>query len=367
MNHGFKLLRSSGKIGPRAGVLSTARGEVPTPVFLPVGSQGAVKALTPHDLTEVIERMGGLHRFMSWSGPILTDSGGYQIFSLVPLRRVSDEGVSFRSHIDGSEHFFSPEMVVQLQEKLGSDIIMPLDECPPHTEDAAVAAAAMRRTHQWAVRCQKSHKQEEQALYGIVQGGVFPHLRKESAAFITSLDFPGYAVGGMCLGESKRVMFGVLEETVIHLPEDRPRYLMGIGSPEDILEGVARGIDMFDSALPTRTARNGGLFTLGGRCNIRNARYSVADAPIDSGCDCYTCGNYSAAYLHHLFKCRELLAYRLATIHNLRFIFRLMERMRQAIIDGDFASLAASFLAGYRATDDEVRTAEKRKWLARFS
>jgi queuine tRNA-ribosyltransferase len=315
---------------------------------------------------EIIERLGGLHRFMSWDGPVLTDSGGYQVFSLASLRRVSEEGVSFRSHIDGSEHFFTPEGVIQLQEGLGSDIIMPLDECPPYSQDIATVRGAMERTHRWAERSKQSYQRDDQALYGIVQGGVFPELRRESAGFLTSLGFPGYAIGGLSLGESKEIMLAILEETLTFLPENKPRYLMGVGSPEDIFEGVARGVDIFDSALPTRTARNGALFTSLGRRNIENARYKDLDKPVDSGCDCYTCRTFSAAYLHHLFKSRELLAYRLATIHNLRFILRLMEQIRQALIDGNFIALKNTFLADYQTTNEEVRVAQKQKWLQRF-
>ena len=387
MYDSLRLEKTCHQTEARAGVLFTSHGEVPTPVFLPVGSQGAVKTLTPDDLEaigativlgnayhlylrpgiDVIEKMGGLHRFMAWKGPILTDSGGYQVFSLVPLRRVTDKGVTFRSHIDGSEHFFSPESVVQLQERLGSDIIMPLDECPPYTGEAGVVLEAMHRTHHCAERCRRSHQREDQALYGIVQGGVFPEMRRESARFLTSLGFSGYAIGGLSLGEPKEVTLEILEETVACLPQDKPRYLMGVGSPEDILEGVARGIDIFDSALPTRTARNGGLFTPAGRINVLNARYRDSGEAIDPGCDCYTCGHFSVAYLRHLFKSRELLAYRLATIHNLRFIVKLMERIRQAIAEDRFSDLRDSFLANYRTTDEEARITQKQKWLSRSS
>jgi queuine tRNA-ribosyltransferase len=315
---------------------------------------------------EIIEKIGGLHRFMSWEGPILTDSGGYQVFSLASLCRVSEEGVSFRSHIDGSEHFFTPELVIQLQERLGGDIIMTLDECPPYSSDSALVREAMERTHRWAERCQRSHLREGQALYGIVQGGIFPELRRESAGFLTSLGFPGYAIGGLSLGEPKELTWAILEETVACLPQDKPCYLMGVGSPEDLFEGVARGVDLFDSALPTRTARNGSLFTPLGRQDIQNARYKDLDEPIDSGCDCYTCRTFSAAYLHHLFKSKDLLAYRLATIHNLRFILKLMEQMRQAILEGSFITLKESFLAGYQTTDEETRLIQKQRWLERF-
>ena len=385
MSHGFRLLKSSTTTEARAGELSTPHGSVPTPVFLPVGSQGAVKALTPEDVSSVgasmilsntyhlylrpgidaIEKAGGLHRFMSWKGPILTDSGGYQVFSLVPLRRVTDEGVTFRSHIDGSEHFFTPELVISLQQRLNSDVIMPLDECAPYTHDSDAIRRAMDRTHRWAERSRKSPVQQAQALFGIVQGGTFPELRRESARYLTSLDFAGYAIGGLSLGEPKELTLSMTEETVAHLPKDRPRYLMGVGSPEDILEGVARGIDIFDSALPTRTARNGALFTPAGRCNILNARYRDMDEPIDPACDCYTCRNFSAAYLRHLFKARELLAYRLATLHNLRFVLRLVGDIRQAIWEGRLGAFRESFLAGYRTTDEETRLNQKQKWLDR--
>lgn len=386
MGHSFKIVKPCPQTQARAGALSTSRGTLPTPLFLPVGSQGAVKTLTPEELKaigvemvlgntyhlylrpgiEIIEKLGGLHRFISWDGPILTDSGGYQVFSLASLRRVSEEGVSFRSHIDGSEHFFTPELVIQLQERLGGDIIMTLDECPPYSTDSGLVREAMERTHRWAERCQRCHRREGQALYGIVQGGVFPELRRESASVLSSLGFPGYAIGGLSLGEPKELTWAMLEETVACLPQDKPRYLMGVGSPEDLFEGVARGVDLFDSALPTRTARNGSLFTPLGRQDIQNARYKDWDEPIDPGCDCYTCHTFSVAYLHHLFKSKDLLAYRLATIHNLRFILKLMEQMRQAILEGSFITLKESFLADYQTTDEETRLAQKQRWLERF-
>ncbi len=387
MNHKFEIVISCPQTQARTGLLSTPRGVMPTPLFVPVGSQGAVKTLTPEELKtigvemvlgntyhlylrpgiEIIESLGGLHRFMSWDGPILTDSGGYQVFSLASLRQISDEGVRFRSHIDGSEHFFTPERVIQLQERLGSDIIMPLDECPHYSRDAMVIRKAMERTHRWAERSKRSHRHQDQDLYGIVQGGTFAELRRESASFLTSLGFPGYAIGGLSLGEPKELTLATMEETIAYLPKDKPRYVMGVGSPEDIFEGVARGVDIFDSALPTRTARNGSLFTVLGRCDIQNARYKDLDEPVDPGCDCYTCHTFSVAYLHHLFKSKELLAYRLATIHNLRFILNLMEQIRQAILDGNFINLKGSFLANYQTTDEEARLTQKQKWLQRFS
>jgi len=356
---------------------------VPTPVFLPVGSQGTVKTLTPEEVKDigmtmvlantyhlylrpgigVIEKMGGLHKFMAWDRAILTDSGGYQIFSLASLCQVSDEGVIFRSHIDGSQHLLTPELIIQFQEALGADIIMALDECPAHDASLEKVQKAMKRTHRWAERCQRAQRRSDQALYAIVQGGTFPQLRRQSAEFLTSLEFPGYAIGGLSLGEPKRVTLAMVEETVALLPENKPRYLMGVGSPEDLLEGITKGIDIFDSALPTRIARNGALFTRRGRYNIRNAAYSQIDQPIDPDCNCYTCRTFSAAYLHHLFNCQELLGYRLATIHNLSFINKLMRKAREAILHGTFNSFRDGFLASYQPTDENVRLSQKQKWL----
>ena len=300
---------------------------------------------------------------MAGDRPILTDSGGYQIFSLAALRRVSDEGVLFRSHIDGSEHFLTPELAIQLQETLGADVVMTLDECPAHDDSLEKIQTAMTRTHQWAERCQAVQKRSDQALFAIVQGGVFSKLRCQSAKYLTSLDFPGYAIGGLSLGEPKPTTLAMVEETVAFLPETKPRYLMGVGSPEDLIEGVGRGIDMFDSALPTRVARNGALFTWQGRHNIRNAVYRRMDQPFAPGCDCYTCRTFSAAYLHHLFSCNELLGYRLATIHNLSFIHNLMQKIRTAILDGGFSSFKDSFWASYQPTNEQTRLDQKRKWL----
>jgi len=379
----FHLIKTCPESKARAGELITPHGVVPTPVFLPVASQGTVKTLTPEEVKgigitmvlantyhlylrpgiDVIAGMGGLHKFMAWDKAVLTDSGGYQIFSLAPLRRVNDEGVVFRSHIDGSEHLITPELAVQFQEALGADIIMVLDECPAYDDSLAKVQAAVRRTHQWAERCQRAQKRSDQALYAIVQGGVLPELRHQSAEYLTSLDFPGYAIGGLSLGEPKQITLTMIEETVALLPENKPRYLMGMGSPEDIIEGVARGIDIFDSALPTRVARNGALFTRLGRVNIRNAAYSRMEQPIETDCVCYTCRTFSAAYLHHLFNSQELLAYRLATIHNLTFISQLIQNVRDAIQNGTFRSFQGEFLAGYQPTDEQTRLEQKQKWL----
>ena len=379
----FKLVQICPDSKARTGELVTPHGMVPTPVFLPVGSQGAVKTLTPEEVKAlgivmvlantyhlylrpgiaVIEGMGGLHKFMAWDRAILTDSGGYQIFSLASLRRVSDEGVLFRSHIDGSEHFITPELIIQFQESLGADIIMVLDECPAYDDSFEKVQTAMARTHQWAERCQKSQKRGDQALYAIIQGGVFPQLRRQSAEYLTSLGFSGYAIGGLSLGEPKRVTLAITEQTVALLPPDKPRYLMGVGSPEDIIEGVARGIDIFDSALPTRVARNGAFFTPLGRVNIGNAAYSQMEQPVVPDCDCYTCRNFSAAYLHHLFSSDELLAYRLATIHNLSFISGLMRQIKSAILNGTFSAFKDNFLANYKPTDEQIRLEQKQKWF----
>ena len=313
---------------------------------------------------DVVRKMGGLHRFMVWDRAILTDSGGYQIFSLAPLRTINDEGVLFRSHIDGSQHLITPELAIKFQESLGADIIMVLDECPSNTNTFEQVEKAMDRTHKWAERCQKSQTRSDQALFAIVQGGTFPELRRKSASFLTSLGFSGYAIGGLSLEEPKTVTQAMVEETVTLLPENKPRYLMGLGSPEDIVKSVNRGIDIFDSALPTQVARKGALYTWQGRFNIRRSIYSQKAGPIEPDCDCYTCRNFSVAYLHHLFRCKELLAYRLATIHNLTFMNDLMNKIRDAIINNTFNTFRDNFLAHYKPTDDEVRIAQKQKRLA---
>jgi len=379
----FDVTKTCRHSSARAAMLLTPHGAVPTPAFAPVGTQATVKTLTPDELSslgativlsntyhlylrpgiEVIEALGGLHRFMGWPRPLLTDSGGYQVFSLAHLRRVSDDGVLFRSHIDGSEHFLTPELCIQLQQTIGADIIMALDECPAYGDDRDAVEQAMKRTHLWAERCRNTHHGESQDLYGIVQGGVFTELRRDSARALASMGFDGYAIGGLSLGEPKEMTNAIVEETVARLPEDRPRYLMGVGSPEDLFEGVSRGIDLFDSALPTRIARNGGLFTRRGRVIIKNACFKDRDEPIDHWCDCYTCQTFSAAYLHHLFKCEELLAYRLATVHNLRFVLRLMDEMRAHINQGTFPSFKESFLADYEPASEDIRRAQKDKWL----
>ena len=377
----YNLIKTCGLA--RAGEFVTAHGVVPTPVFMPVGSQATVKTLTPDEIkalgarmilsntyhlylrpgVEVIERLGGLHRFMDWDGAILTDSGGYQVFSLSALSKVSDEGVTFRSHIDGSTHFITPEKAVELQEALGSDVAMVLDEPSPAGAPPAQVRQAMERTHRWAERSLAAHKRGDQQLFAIVQGGFSTEMRRQSAEFLTSLDFPGYALGGLSLGEPKELTWQIAGHTLQYLPQDKPRYLMGVGSPEDVVQAVGLGIDMMDCVLPTRVARNGALFTRAGRVNINNASFREQEAPIESGCDCYTCTHFSAAYVSHLFRAQELLAYRLATIHNLRFLARLMADIRASILNGSFGDFRKEFLAGYKTTDEDVRLEQKQKWL----
>ena len=315
----------------------------------------------------VVRDLGGLHAFTGWKGPILTDSGGFQAFSLGSLRKVGEDGIRFKSHIDGSEHNFTPEAATSYQEALGADIIMCLDQCIAYGESRESVSRAMERTHRWAAKCKESHGGADpsgsQALFGIVQGGVFPEMRAESAAYVTSLEFDGYAVGGLAVGERKAEMYDVTEQVGGLLPEDKPRYLMGVGSPEDLVECVARGMDIFDCALPTRVARNGALFSTTGRVDITNRRFREMSAPLQDDCDCYTCRNYSAAYLHHLFKSRELLGLRLATMHNLRFVLRLMEDMRKAVLDGRFRLFRDDFLSSYRPTDESARLSQKEAWM----
>jgi queuine tRNA-ribosyltransferase len=350
---------------------------------MPVGSQATVKALTPVQLKEIGVRMllsntyhlflrpgvdiilksGGLHHFMDWDRAILTDSGGFQVFSLAHLRDLSEEGVKFRSHIDGGEHFISPELAVRYQEELGADVIMALDICPSFQDSPGKVKEATERTHRWAARCLNARTRTDQALFGIVQGGFNPEWRSESARFLASLDFPGYAIGGLSLGEPKELTRSMIDLTAQLLPPDKPRYLMGVGSPEDILDGVSQGIDMFDSVLPTRVARNGGFYTSRGRLNIRNAVWKDEQAPVDPTCSCYTCRRFSAAYLHHLFRAEELLAFTLATIHNLTFMHNFMEKIRQSIAQAGFNAFKYSFLTHYQITDEKTRIAQKQKWL----
>ena len=367
----------------RAGMLHTAHGDLRTPAFMPVATQGSVKGVDPRDLrsmgatmvlgntyhlylrpgVEVIEKLGGLHRFMGWGGPILTDSGGFQGFSLRHLRKITQDAIVFKSHVDGSIHTFTPEAAVEHQQGLGADVIMPLDVCPPSTDGRRSVEAAARQTTRWAERSKAAHTKSGQMLFGIVQGGLDAELRERSATEIASIGFPGYAIGGLSVGESKTDMHRVAGLTARLLPEASPRYLMGVGSPEDLVECVARGVDTFDCVLPTRIARNGALLVGTGRLNVDTAPFRTMEQPVEPGCDCYTCANFSAAYLHHLFRAKEILAYRLATIHNLRFVLRLMSEMRQAIVDGEFEAFRTSFHHRFVPPDEATRRGQKQKWL----
>ncbi len=382
----FQLLTTDG--AARRGQITTPHGVAQTPLFMPVATQATVKGLSFHEVESLgaeavlsnayhlylrpgVERVrdaGGLHRFMGWPGPILTDSGGYQAFSMGTLRRVSDDGIRFRSHIDGSEHLFTPQSATLNQHGIGADIIMCFDQCVFSAGEPTAVRDAMERTHRWAEVCYETHANSSnagrQALFGIVQGGTSPEMREESTRCITAIPFDGYAIGGLAVGETKAEMHAVTEQVCRGLPTDRPRYLMGVGSPEDLVNSVALGVDMFDCVLPTRVARNGALFTPTGRINISNRRYAEQDTPLDDDCDCYACGNYSAAYLRHLFKAGEMLGPRLASIHNLRFILRLMSEMRTAISEGRFDSFRSDFLVAYRPTDETRRQAQKHRWIA---
>ncbi len=364
----------------RLGTFETPHGTIPMPAFAPVGTLANVKTLEPRDLTEagcdlilantyhlylrpgheLIREFGGLHRFMGWDGPILTDSGGYQVFSLADSRDIDEDGVTFRSHIDGSTHRFTPEFVMEIEQALGPDIAMVLDECPdPLDRDYNIQA--LDRTHRWAERCKQAHTRSDQALFGIVQGGVFPDLRQQSAEFLADLDFEGYAVGGLAVGETKDEMYSTLDETCPSLPADKPRYLMGVGAPEDVVEAVARGIDMFDCVLPTRIARNASLLTPDGRINMRNARFADDPLPVQEDCNCYTCQTFSRAYLRHLYKAKEVTALRLGTIHNVHFMLGLMRQIREAIAEGKFEAFRSQFLERYQISNQRVRHEQRAK------
>ncbi len=350
----------------RAGVFHTPHGDLLTPVFAPVGTQATVKAVTPAQLKEIgvtlvlantyhlylrpgaglVAKMGGLHRFMQWDAPILTDSGGFQVFSLAGMRKIDDDGVTFKSHIDGSVHRFTPEKAVEIQEQLGADIIMAFDECaPPY--DRPYNEEAVRRTHQWAERCLTAQTRRDQALFGIVQGGIFPDLREQSARFIASLGFPGHAIGGLSVGETKEEMYRTLELVNQILPEDKPRYLMGVGSPEDLINGIRRGVDIFDCVLPTRLARHQAAMTRQGRLNLMNAVHAHDPSPIDETCPCYTCTHFSRAYLRHLIVAKEMLAATLLSIHNIATLVHLVQDARRAILEGTFEQFADEFLSQY--------------------
>lgn len=366
MTFEFELLATDPDTGARAGRLHTPHGVIPTPVFAPVGTKATVKALRPTDLKELgatlvlsntyhlylrpgderICKLGGLHRFMAWDGPILTDSGGFQVYSLSESREIDEEGVTFQSHVDGSYHRFTPEKSVAIQENLGADIIMAFDECPP-PNDYDYVKQSLTRTHAWAVRCVEAKSRDDQALFGIVQGGAFRDLREESAAFLLELDFPGYAIGGLAVGETKAQMHAVLDWLHPILPRERPRYLMGVGTPEDLVNCVMRGVDIFDCVLPTRLARHGSAWVMGERLNLRNARFKDDPAPLEEACTCYTCTHFSRAYLNHLVRANEILAHVLLSTHNVHFLVNEMEEIRQAILDDRFGTYADAFLSHY--------------------
>lgn len=366
---GFEQVASDGSA--RAGRITTARGVIETPIFMPVGTLGTVKAMRPDQLEEEVQAQiilgntyhlylrpgleiiglhGGLHEMMNWDRPILTDSGGYQVFSLKDLRTIREDGVEFQDHISGSRHFFTPEKVIEIQEVLGSDIMMAFDECPPADVSDEYMRESMARTTRWEKRCLQARRRTDCALFGILQGGTRPQLRREHASELCDLPFDGFAIGGLSVGEEAEAMYDTVELTTPLMPAQKPRYLMGVGTPENLVECIARGIDMFDCVLPTRNARNGQCFTSQGVVKIRNATYAKDLEALDPECDCYTCSNFSRAYLRHLYKCREILASQLCTLHNLRYFLRLAGNARQAIIEGRFESFRRDF---YRRRNGE--------------
>jgi queuine tRNA-ribosyltransferase len=359
----FRIIHKCGTNRARLGEVKTPHGRFETPVFMPVGTQGSVKAVTPEDLKDagvkiilantyhlylrpghkIIERLGGLHQFMNWSYPILTDSGGFQVYSLARLRTISDAGVTFQSHLDGSTHFLGPEEAMEIQKALGADIVMAFDECAPYPADYDYVLNSVKLTSLWARRCLDSMENQDQALFGIVQGGMYADLREMSARSLVDMGFDGYALGGLSVGEDRGTRLRVIEEIRDFLPDDKPVYLMGVGTPGDIVDAVMSGVDMFDCVMPTRNARNGTLFTSRGKLTIKNARYADDERPVEEDCRCYTCTHFSRAYLRHLFMAKELLAYRLNTIHNLYYYSRLMEEMRQAIQEDRFSDYCRGF------------------------
>lgn len=364
----YELIKVCKQSGARLGKIHTPHGVIETPIFMPVGTQASVKAMTPEELKEIeaqiilsntyhlylrpghrlVEKAGGLHKFMNWDRPILTDSGGFQVFSLGDLRKISEEGVEFRSHIDGSKHFLSPEKAIEIENALGADIIMAFDECAPYPADRQYVKNSLERTTRWLKRCIDAHENpDKQALFGIIQGGMYKDLRHQSLNEILSFDLPGYAVGGLSVGEPKELMYEVLDYTTPLMPKDKPRYLMGVGSPDCLIEGVIRGIDMFDCVHPTRIGRNGTAMTSIGRVVIKNAKYAEDFMALDPNCQCYTCKNYSRAYIRHLFKANEILALRLVTYHNLHFLLDLMKQIRQAIMDDRLLDFKKEFFLKY--------------------
>ena len=369
----YELLHKDKNSGARRGVVHTPHGDIQTPVFMPVGTQATVKSMTPEEVKEIgaqiilsntyhlylrpgekiVKEAGGLHNFMKWDKPILTDCGGFQVFSLSDLRTISEEGVEFRSYLDGSKHFFSPERVMQIEEDLGADIIMSFDECCPYPSDYEYTKNSMERTMRWAKRCKTAHTTtDKQALFGIIQGGFYEDLRKKSAEDLIKLDFPGYAIGGISVGEPKEEFLKILEYTTPLMPENKPRYLMGVGSPDYLIEAALSGIDMCDCVLPTRIARNGTAMTWNGKVVVRNATYERDFSPLDEECDCYTCKNYTKAYIRHLIKCKEILGVRLLSIHNLYFLTKLMERVRMEIENDNLLNFKNQFYKKYGYTKE---------------
>ena len=367
MNNGFsyELKHICKQSGARLGVLHTPHGDIQTPIYMPVGTAATVKAMTPREMEEIgtqillsntyhlhlrpgeelIREAGGLHNFMDWHKPILTDSGGFQVFSLAGIRTIKEEGVTFQSHIDGSQHFIGPETSMDIQQALGSDIAMAFDVCSPYPCDYDTAKINMERTHRWAARCKAHHTREDQALFGIVQGAFYSDLRIECAKEMARLDLPGFGIGGLSVGEPKEVMYDMLEKMMPYMPENKPRYLMGVGSPDCLIEGVLRGVDMFDCVLATRVARNGTVFTHDGRLVVRNAKYAEDFTPLDPDCDCYACRNFTRGYIRHLFKAGEILALRLNSIHNIYFLTHMMTEIREAIEADALLDWANAFYA----------------------
>ncbi|QBD81086.1 tRNA guanosine(34) transglycosylase Tgt [Ktedonosporobacter rubrisoli] len=382
----FTIDAESPETWARAGTIQTPHGIIHTPIYMPVGTQATVKSVSPEELraagaeiilantyhlmlrpgSPLIDTLGGLHTFMHWDGPILTDSGGFQVWSLGHLRKLTEDGATFKSHLDGSEHVLTPERVMQIEAELGSDIILPLDICSPYPCSPQEARQAMEQTHRWEERAlvAKERYRPEQTLFGIVQGAFEPELRAESARIIGNMPFPGLSIGGLSVGEPKEQMWEMLRHVTPALPRDKPRHLLGVGSPEDVVIGTGLGMDMFDCVLPTRVARHGGLFTQYGRVNIKSARFRTVAGPIEEGCDCYTCRNYSAAYVHHLIRTEEQLYYRLGSIHNIHFMLRLARQLRASIIDGSYPIFRDEFLARYVPASEQVRTDQREKWKA---
>lgn len=363
----FDIKLKSKKNKARIGVFHTNHGDIETPVYMPVGTLATVKALTPEQIkstgaqiilsntyhlylrpgSDIVREAGGLHKFMNWDKPILTDSGGFQVFSLGALRKLSEDGAEFSSHIDGSKHFITPEKAIAIEEDLGADIIMAFDECCAYPNDYETVKKSMERTHRWARRCKDAKTRDDIALFGIVQGGMYEDLRQISAKTINSMDFPGNAIGGLSVGEPKELMYKMLDVTVPHLDENKPRYLMGVGSPDCFFEGVERGVDMFDCVLQTRMGRNGTALTSKGQLTIRNAKYTRDFTPLDDECDCYTCRNFTKAYLRHLINVNEILACTLLSMHNIRFSMRVMEKIKQAIKDDNYEEVKQDFYRKY--------------------